>query len=382
MTHDIPLESIASTITRIVIYAGIAQGFFLAFVLTTKKNRRRESNRILAALLAIISFSILHSVLFTAEINNPYVIREPLVLLIGPLLLFYVRKVFGIRPFRAVDVLHFVPLLLFFVIPALDEILGPDSVYSRFVHEYSVPISRGVWTFIVVQFGFYWWRIVHLLHTNLSAVEAEFSSLEGKTLSWLKSFLHIFGILFVILAITVVFAIHTVHYGSVDMIVAFGLSCIVFVLGYEGLFQEEIFSSMPGVADGRGATVVRSSKPGEEGAIDEQLTRQLMSHFAASKPYLDEGLTLTKLAGQLNTTRNQLSAVINTRFGSNFYTFVNRYRVDEVKRLIADPKNSNFTLLSLAYQAGFPSKSSFQEIFKKSTGMTPSEYQRSLPSSK
>ncbi len=379
MSHDFNLLSSISIVARIIIFAGIVQGFFLAFVLTTKKNRRRKSNWILAVLLAVISLSIMHSVLFTVQVKTPYVIREPFVLLLGPLLLFYVRKVFGITPFRSIDMIHFVPLLLFFLVPAVDGILGPESGYSRFIYEYSVPISLCVWAFIVAQYGFYWWRIVHLLHANLLAVESEFSSLEGRTLSWMKSFLHIFGILFVLLALTVVVAIHTIHYDAVDTIVAVGLSCVVFVLGYEGLFQEEVFSTTTGLAGTRDPERRRPAKSAEESAVDAQLSERLITHFETQKPYLDEGLTLTSLAAQLNTTRNQLSAVINAKSGGNFYVFVNRYRVDEVKRLIADPKNKNFTILTLAYQAGFPSKSSFQEIFKKFTGMTPSEYQRSIP---
>jgi len=110
----------------------------------------------------------------------------------------------------------------------------------------------------------------------------------------------------------------------------------------------------------------------------EQIANDLLVCFEEKKPYLDESLTLTKLVEQIGVPRNQLSAVINNKFESNFYTFVNKYRVEEVKQLIADPKNKDFTILSLAYQAGFPSKSSFHDVFKKFTGMTPSEYQRKI----
>lgn len=77
-------------------------------------------------------------------------------------------------------------------------------------------------------------------------------------------------------------------------------------------------------------------------------------------------------------SRNQLSFVINQGIGDSFYTFINKYRVEEAKRIIADPKNVNFTILSLAFEAGFPSKSSFHSIFKKLTGLTPTEYRNTL----
>jgi AraC-like DNA-binding protein len=76
--------------------------------------------------------------------------------------------------------------------------------------------------------------------------------------------------------------------------------------------------------------------------------------------------------------RGQLSQLINDGLGDNFYDFVNKYRVDEVKRLMTDPKAKNFNLLGIALEAGFKSKSTFNLIFKRFTGLTPSEYRKNL----
>ena len=65
---------------------------------------------------------------------------------------------------------------------------------------------------------------------------------------------------------------------------------------------------------------------------------------------------------------------VNKKVGKNFYDFVNQYRLEEFKRLLSDPKNRNLTLLSLAIDCGFNSKSSFNRHFKKVTGQTPSQY--------
>ena len=181
-----------------------------------------------------------------------------------------------------------------------------------------------------------------------------------------------------LLAGTVLFAVHSSHYSTVDTIVSFGLSCVIFWLGYEGLFQEEIFSNMSLSVSEKKLKTKQNARLEWNGRQDDKLWEELVGYFEQEKPYLDEGLTLTKLAGQLGVTRNQLSSAINNKFGGNFYSFVNRYRVEEVKRLIADPKNKDFTILSLAFQAGFPSKSSFHDIFKRFTGMTPTEYQSKL----
>jgi AraC-like DNA-binding protein len=97
-----------------------------------------------------------------------------------------------------------------------------------------------------------------------------------------------------------------------------------------------------------------------------------------SKPHLNESLTLTELAEQLGMTRNELSSLINSEYGENFYSFVNLRRVEEAKRLLADPDKAHFTILSLAYEAGFPSKSTFHSAFKKSTGLTPTQFRKNL----
>jgi AraC-like DNA-binding protein len=85
-------------------------------------------------------------------------------------------------------------------------------------------------------------------------------------------------------------------------------------------------------------------------------------------------LTLDELAGELRVTPHHLSQVINTQLGKNFYDFVNGYRVEETKRRLRDPKSSRLTILAIALECGFNTKSSFNTVFKKHTGVTPSQY--------
>lgn len=95
-------------------------------------------------------------------------------------------------------------------------------------------------------------------------------------------------------------------------------------------------------------------------------------------PYLENNLSLSMLAEQLNISANQLSQLLNEYLNKNFYDFINTYRLKEFKEGVKDPKNSHFTLLSIAYQCGFNSKTTFNTFFKKATGKTPSEYYKSL----
>ena len=94
------------------------------------------------------------------------------------------------------------------------------------------------------------------------------------------------------------------------------------------------------------------------------------------KPFIRSTLTLQELADELSIASHQLSQVINDRLQKNFFDFVNGYRVKEVQTRLVAPEAQNLTILAVALDSGFSSKSSFNTIFKKQTQMTPSEFKR------
>jgi AraC-like DNA-binding protein len=96
------------------------------------------------------------------------------------------------------------------------------------------------------------------------------------------------------------------------------------------------------------------------------------------KPFVRSTLTLQELSDELQISAHNLSEVINTKLGKNFFDFVNGFRVKEVQARLADPQYDHLTILAIAQDAGFNSKSTFNTIFKKVTNQTPSEYRRQL----
>jgi AraC-like DNA-binding protein len=368
-------------IIEIITSAGAALGFFFGMSLISRRKKHQRANLVLSALLIVLSISILHSLLGTSFFESPYKIREPFILLIGPLLSFYIYELTGFRKIGWKDSLHFFPFIVLMA-ALLPVWTSSPSPYSDFLQINGLHISKMIWALIVLQFAYYWWNIVSDLDALRVVIESEFSNVEGKTLTWIKSFLHVFGLFLFLLVITVVIAFHTDHYNVIDTIVCFGLSLSIFGLGHNGLFQGEVFSNATPLSE-----IQQVEKPQESDLVkkvvrtsvkSDKLQKKLQAHIETAKPYLNESLTLTELARQIGVTRNQLSFLINNTYGGNFYSYINKFRVEEVKRLIADPKNNNFTILSLAYEAGFPSKSSFHTIFKKFTGLTPVEYRNSL----
>jgi len=95
------------------------------------------------------------------------------------------------------------------------------------------------------------------------------------------------------------------------------------------------------------------------------------------KPFLDPELSLFKLASLLDVSSHTLSYIINKGCNENFYQFINRYRIDEAKKMIHDPNMKHLSLIGIAFEVGFNSKTVFNTTFKKMTNQTPSEFKKS-----
>lgn len=106
----------------------------------------------------------------------------------------------------------------------------------------------------------------------------------------------------------------------------------------------------------------------------EEIRKSLDYLFEVEKIYQDESLSLHSLAERLDIPSHQLSWIINYKIGKSFFDFLNRYRVEEVKKRLADPRDRNSTILEIAYSSGFRTKSAFNKTFKILTGKTPRDY--------
>ncbi len=121
-----------------------------------------------------------------------------------------------------------------------------------------------------------------------------------------------------------------------------------------------------------------SVKMGKKELLDESSAfnyrSKLMEHIKQNEPYLDPTLTLRYLADQIAIHPNKLSWLLNDKLGKSFNEFINAYRVEHFKQLAKDPKNAHLTLVGMAYDSGFNSKTVFNTYFKKETGLTPKQF--------
>ena len=103
----------------------------------------------------------------------------------------------------------------------------------------------------------------------------------------------------------------------------------------------------------------------------------ILNHFIEKSPYLNPELSMQLISEELNTPKHQLTEVLNTIIGKNFFQFVNGYRVAAVKQKLSDKSNDKFSIESIGYDCGFSSKSSFFSVFRTITGMTPLQFKTS-----
>lgn len=136
----------------------------------------------------------------------------------------------------------------------------------------------------------------------------------------------------------------------------------------EQLFPERLFQIQ---------TDTQKKKPLLDESTASNMRNSLLTHLENNKPHLNPELSLRSLADQLGIHANQLSWLLNDGFGKNFNEFINHYRVEAFKEMAVDPENANLTILALAYDCGFNSKTVFNTYFKKETGMTPKEFLKS-----
>ena len=117
----------------------------------------------------------------------------------------------------------------------------------------------------------------------------------------------------------------------------------------------------------------KSSFSAEE---EQKYMTSILNYMEKEKPYLNHEINQSDMAKNLHMSVHLFSEVLNICFKKNFNNFINLYRVDTAKRLMRDPKFAYYKILAIGYEAGFPSKTSFNRVFKNLVGLTPTEYQK------
>lgn len=377
----------------IILLLGATQGVFLTLLLITKPTNK-TANRLLA--LLIISYS---AFIVEASISGtpaaekfPHILglMAGVVFLNGPLHYLYTRSL--IHPDFSLSKKHwphFIPIVVFylyFLFPYYLQSGDFKIAYIQHIEQHGQPLSLMVFSWAVYVQGIaYMVATFKLLNRYSQAIKDTFSSIEQINLNWLKTITILtmaIWILGVIIEVLQILDLNT----PFQPLVPIALAILIYVMGYLGLRQPEIFSGgtnvsaseeSPASLDEAEADVKKYERSGLTKEKARALHQKLIHLMETDKPFTDSSLKLNQLARLVGATPNYVSQVINEENQQNFYDFVNWYRIEEAKQMIQDPANEQVTLLSIAYDVGFNSKSAFNTAFKKYTGMTPSQFRKS-----
>lgn len=158
---------------------------------------------------------------------------------------------------------------------------------------------------------------------------------------------------------------------------------IIFFIAFNTLKQKEIFSLSSNQRNLIITTENENAIEKRKVISDKELNfykMKLTELMEQKKPYLDSDLSLVSLAKLIKLSPHQLSYLINVGFDENFFWFVNKYRVERVKELLTDTQNNHLSILGIAFESGFNSKTSFNTTFKKICSQTPSQFKKSSSS--
>lgn len=211
---------------------------------------------------------------------------------------------------------------------------------------------------------------IKLLSVYRRHVKDNFSNTNLQLLRWLQVLLGGFIFIWIINILDILMQLH-------------GLAGIIFsIASIGGIF---VFANLIVIIAVRNPEIFRnkipSVKPKYEKTLlgeseKEKYAGRLNKIMTDEKIYLSGNLGLTDLAEKLTVQNHIASQIINTTFGKNFYDYINFFRVEECKKLLTSPSHKSRTVLEIAYDCGFNSKSVFNESFKKNTGLTPTEFRK------
>jgi AraC-like DNA-binding protein len=367
----------------------IFQLLFLSFFLYTHEKGNRISNILLGSLFLSIALNLLDVFLLMTGVYN----RNPwlagwgscLPLLFGPLIYFYtqsvVRKDFAIntRTFY-----HFLPFIILFLTTEIYFISQPALMQKAWlinILQHHIPGSVSmVSTLIFIQFLGYVIASFQLVSDYKKTAGQHFSSRQQTDISWLSSMILFFLVIIVVTILNGLMSqtsLATYYLWVFNFIVAatlfFVLSVWLKALRRPDFFSftgEEMYSLKP-------AQPTRQNMPSNsEKEQKRALAQTVLNYMETNKPYLESELTLEQLASRLALKPRMLSQTINETLGQNFFDFINRFRIKEASRLLTNPPDKKITIQEIFYEAGFNSKSSFNTLFKKYTGLTPKEFRK------
>ncbi|AXT55096.1 helix-turn-helix domain-containing protein [Aquimarina sp. AD1] len=361
-------------------YSGISTIFFLMLLLTHTW-KKREANKLLLNILLSFLFLFLtyaSSYLnwnFLSTIVSPIGFIGPFVL--GPLIFQYIKTIYTSNINRKSFIYSLLPFGIAFIFYSI-----PQYIFGLPIDE-EITLLRIVSIVIpflgILHLSYYLFLSNKLLKRFKKLVKNNYANLKKLDLKWLSIWIRGF---IVFLIIDLVSGVLIVSYPIMPVFIytnLFYLVLLIWYIGYFGIHQTQVFLvneiSQNPINDSANRSKSFFNCESEELL---NLKTQLQIKFSEEKLFKEQDLSLKKTADILNVSDKKLSHLLNICMDSNFYEYVNTYRVSYFKEQLELGVAEKLTLLSIAFDSGFNSKATFNRVFKQQVGMTPIKFKKQL----
>ena len=376
----------------------LSNALLLSLLFLIVKSKNKKANVFLGIFLLSIAF----------QIFNDFIGELP------------IEEEFGISMFIIDPFLFALPILFFYLLTTINKrienwhylLFIPGIIHNLLLHfggfllsENWLSIYEPIFYFSEILLIVYAFRILQVHKKNISDF---YSELEHKSLTWLKSIFMLVILMHLFNIVTVFFDLSNVE--ILELVVenvSFGLLVFIIIwIAYNGLSQPQIFlqplfhkpknvtkNGMPNLASRQKRTIEKNIQSANEelqttGIEDSNRSESDIQQFNIIRSQIQQQglftnpiLNLRTLALELDIKEKELSRLINECGKVNFYQFINEYRIEKFKQLVQSSKFQQFSILGLASEAGFSSKSTFYAAFKKFEGMSPKQYENSIKKS-
>jgi AraC-like DNA-binding protein len=356
-----------------LVLGGIVQGLIFGVVVATSKKYRDTSTLLLAALIVVFSLNNLQYYLaVTWLVKNRYlygVTWTPAQLAMAPLIYFYGLKL--LYPEKAIPRKTIFWMMLPFALGFV-AVNCLKLTRSYLEHKPEYMLLEAIMEFTSIFLATY--VLIKLLF-KIRKVERETKTFGVSKvlpkLQWFRNIVIAFLILCPVWFTVTVMMVLDVAPEWIWNIIWISLSVMIYWIGHVGIYKfgvmEEIKKIRNHTLDRSSIVVVSDKQKSEHLALFEDL-------IINKKYFLDPELTLDKIADELNLSKSHVSRLINKELQTSFPDYINQLRIKEAQYYLKHPDFANYTLVAIGLEAGFASKTTFNNTFKKVTGMTPSEY--------
>ncbi|MEM6343714.1 MAG: helix-turn-helix domain-containing protein [Bacteroidota bacterium] len=352
-------------------------GLFLGAILLFNQRLKTKANRALAfALIGAAIILLYESILYLGlEEQYPFLMLIPFYLISSIPIGVYYFTVYFLRPDRAFGKWDWWILL-----PLSLEILG-EFLFAAWYGDgaETSPYIWGDWVLSILSEGVGLVSCFVLLPRSLQKImqyrkqlTAHYSTIPKQNIWWLQFFIYALIVISLIWLLSFLEGMLGYDPDFTFAIVALGLSFLLFGLGYTMILGSASFQSIP--TDDLSPNPEPKSK--QLSKKTDKYHKDLLELMQQEKLFLNSDLQLRDLCQSLDISASYLSQIINEKEGKSFFDFVNYYRVATVKQRLISPEYEHYSIMGIALECGFNTKSTFYSVFKQFVGMTPSAYQK------